>query len=54
MSDEQDTLKRLIDTQRELLNVRRDLSERVPLAPEIEDEETELAPIPLGEPDQSE
>ena len=54
MSDEQDTLKKLIETQRRITDAQDDLAERVPLAlePEVEDEAVE--PIPLGEPDQNE
>ncbi|KKN02537.1 hypothetical protein LCGC14_1116670 [marine sediment metagenome] len=54
MSDEQDTLKKLIEIQRRITDAQDDLAERVQLVmePEIEDEEIE--PTPLGEPDQSE
>ena len=54
MSDEQDTLKKLIEIQRRITNAQADLAERVQLAPEPEIEDEEVEPIPLEEPDQSE
>ena len=54
MSDELDTLKKLIEQQQELMTVRQDHAERVPLAPETVVEDEELEPIPLGELDQNE